>query len=36
MVPQGVKGEVIKVKENGKYNIEENIMTLRWRKIYTN
>ncbi|NSJ92888.1 V-type ATP synthase subunit A, partial [Coprococcus sp. MSK.21.13] len=26
---QGVKGEVIKVKENGKYNIEENIVTLK-------
>ncbi|SNV87025.1 V-type ATP synthase subunit A [Clostridium cochlearium] len=29
MVPQRVKGEVIKVKENGKYNIEENIVTLK-------
>ncbi|WP_425292198.1 V-type ATP synthase subunit A [Clostridium cochlearium] len=29
MVHQGVKGEVIKVKENGKYNIEENIVTLK-------
>ncbi|MBU5484024.1 V-type ATP synthase subunit A [Clostridium sp. MSJ-11] len=29
MVPPGVKGEVIKVKESGSYNIEEKIVTLK-------